>query len=335
MRRVLFISKSRAAASTRYRALQLLPLLEERGWAAEQRVAPKTMAGRAAMLRAASRAGVVVVLRRTFTPPMRLALRRAARRLVFDFDDAIYTTADGPSRSRCRRFAAMLNRCDQVWAGNQTLAEAAREHQSNVTVHPTCLDPAPYLADAPASCRTWEAEPHGPGVTLVWIGSSSTRPYLESIFTPLAEAAGRVGRLRLRVVADFAPPQQPPLEIQPVTWSREIEAAALRSSDIGVAPLPKDPWTRGKCGFKVLQYMAAGLPVIASPVGVNADLVTDGETGLHAASDAQWIDAVTQLASDKAKREAMGAAGQRAMLQRYTIDHAADRAAASLDALCG
>lgn len=333
MHRVMFCSKSDEAASTRYRALQLLPLLAERGWEAEHRVAGKTARQRVALLRRASEVDAVVVLRRTFTPAMRWAIRRAARRLVFDFDDAIYTTAHGSSRSRGRRFAAILRRCDEVWAGNETLAEAACGRRANVRVHPTCLDPHPYLDDDSASGIGSDADSHV-GVTLVWIGSSSTRPYLEGLLPALGEAAKHVDKLKLKVVADFAPHAEGPLEIEPVAWSSEVEAPALRSSDVGLAPLPDDPWTRGKCGFKVLQYMAAGLPVIASPVGVQTELVTENETGLHADTDAAWIDGVHRLASDPTKRAAMGLAGRRAMLERYTMQHAADRVARALDALC-
>jgi glycosyltransferase involved in cell wall biosynthesis len=125
------------------------------------------------------------------------------------------------------------------------------------------------------------------------------------------EALGRaMPEARLRIVADAAI-EVPGLRVENVPWSLESESRLLAESDIGLAPLPDTPYTRGKCGLKVLEYMAAGLPVVASPVGVNGDYVVPETTGVWATTSEEWIEAVRRLAGDAALRERMGRAGRR------------------------
>jgi glycosyltransferase involved in cell wall biosynthesis len=115
--------------------------------------------------------------------------------------------------------------------------------------------------------------------------------------------------MTLRIIAD-AELAVPGLTVENVAWSRESEARLLSDSDVGLAPLPDTPFTRGKCGFKILQYMAAALPVVASPVGVNADYVRDGASGFHARDVAEWVGAVRKLAADASLRERLGGTGR-------------------------
>jgi glycosyltransferase involved in cell wall biosynthesis len=109
------------------------------------------------------------------------------------------------------------------------------------------------------------------------------------------------------------------------TWSADSEAASLCQGDIGIAPTPTDRWTLGKCGFKIVQYMAAGLPVIASPVGANAELVRAGETGLIPSTIDDWPRAVAALATDPALRARMGAAGRELVEKEYNLERVADQ----------
>src|SRR5262249_1021600 len=137
----------------------------------------------------------------------------------------------------------------------------------------------------------------GPGVELVWIGSASTLRGLEAI-RPVLDALGQHGPgLRLKLVCDrFLTFQHLPVVRCP--WSEAGEAGALAEADIGISWIPDDLWSRGKCGLKILQYMAAGLPVVANPVGIQAELVEPDKTGFLAQTPAQWLDAVNRLAHD-------------------------------------
>ncbi len=157
------------------------------------------------------------------------------------------------------------------------------------------------------------------GCLLVWVGSSSTLQGLER-FAPTLSAIGRaVPGTRLKLVCDrFA--EFPGLPVEQCVWSEATEAEEIAASDVGIGWVPDDPWSRGKCGLKVLQYQAAGLPVVANAVGVQADFVRDGETGFQATTTEEWVNAIRALAQDPALRQRLGAAGLRQVEARYSVE---------------
>lgn len=310
MKRILFLSKGSDSPSTQYRAIQFFPALRQAGFDPVHH----TMAGSAVQyiraLAQARQAHIVVVLRKTFPPPLLWLLRRCARRLVFDFDDAIFANSDGtPSATRMRRFSAIAAVCDHVLAGNAFLASRASPHCAAVTVIPTCIDTAKY--DTPT-------EKPGNEIDLVWIGSTSTRKYLAEATPALGLAARHTKNLKLKIIADFDLPSAD-IETIPVRWTADGEAAALRSSHIGIAPMADNDWTRGKCALKVLQYMAAGLPVVSSRAGVNAEVVQDGETGFFAQTPDEWSKRIAELAASAELRQQFGDAGRKLVDQRYAM----------------
>jgi glycosyltransferase involved in cell wall biosynthesis len=217
-----------------------------------------------------------------------------------------------------RRFAATVRAADAVIAGNAFLQEEARRWTDAGRVHvvPTCVDPARYPL----------AEHHraGDGVQLVWIGSSSTLRGLETIRPLLEEIGRRCPGLCLKLICDrFLELQRLPVRACP--WSEAGEATELAAADIGISWVPDDPWSRGKCGLKVLQYMAAGLPVVANPVGVQAELVRHGETGFLVETPEGWAAALGRLARDPALRRRFGAAGRRRLEKEYSVAAGAAR----------
>lgn len=309
--RLLFVSKGEDSSSTRYRALQFFPLWRAAGFEPSHVSASGGLRATLDMLRQAARADVVIVLRKTFPYPLLRALRRVSRRLAFDFDDAIFCNTDGtPSRTRMARFAAMARACDQVFAGNGFLAGRAAAFNPAVTLIPTCVDTARYRI---------EADKPEDSVDLVWIGSSSTRKYLVEALPWLAAAAERVPGLRLKIIADFALPECG-IATLPVAWQAGTEARELASSHIGIAPMRDDDWSRGKCALKVLQYMAAGLPVVSSNAGANAEVIAEGANGYLVSSPAEWAERIDRLAKDAALRRRMGAEGRRRVEAGYAID---------------
>jgi glycosyltransferase involved in cell wall biosynthesis len=147
-------------------------------------------------------------------------------------------------------------------------------------------------------------------VRLAWIGAHTTLKYLRGIRPALEEVGRRFGNVALRTICDgFLDLHS--MKVENRHWSRQSEAMDLATSDIGLAPLPDNSFTRGKCGFKILQYQAAGLPVVASPVGVNKDYVVDGVTGFLAAEPSQWVNALDLLIRDANLRKTLGQAGRR------------------------
>lgn len=320
-RSVLFVSKGEQSSSTRYRALNYFELFRSHGWMPFHLTDDKTFSGHRSILRAAAKSDAVVVLRRAASGLYGLRLRQVSRRLVFDFDDAIFVPRSGRFSRRPARFRQMVRRCDHVWAGNSYLAAEARRFNGNVSVVPTSIEIGRYRPAGDKPQRD---------TVLVWIGSRSTRKYLFDILPTLETACERTPGLRLKVIADFEL-QSDVLPIDNIPWSQATETTELANSSIGIAPMRNDPWTRGKCGLKVLQYMASGLPVITSPYGVNRDLVAAGVTGFHAASGEEWVTAIETLAGDPALATDMGAAGRQRCEAEYTLQQTFETMLHTLD----
>lgn len=321
---ILFISKGESRASTRYRALDYFPLFENAGWKTRHRSAPRSLTDRLALLKAARLADVVVVLRKPFAGPYRGMLRRAARRLVFDLDDAIFLNDDGePSGMRMRRFSSMARHCDLMWAGNAYLVDSCRPFNDRVLLAPTSIAPDKYDG---------QAEKPADSIDLVWIGSRSTRKYIDELLPTLEKAASRIDGLRLKIIADFEVSSDR-LDTLAIPWSAETEAKDIASSHIGLAPLLDDPWTRGKCGLKTLQYMAAGLPVVASASGVHPEMIRNEQTGWLVDSPEEWIEALVRLSSDGDLRRKMGQSGRTRVIEHYSLEATFERLMASLESL--
>ncbi len=324
MPEILFLHKGLHAASTRYRALQYFDGLSEAGWHPREMKVSGSVARYIAAIKAARKADVVVVLKKPFRPVFRWLLRRVSRKLVFDFDDAIYVRDSGEANARRYfQFRKMLSQCDDVWAGNAQLLSSAAPFAGNHCLIPTTLPQAKY-----------DLEPEKPAgsIDLVWIGGSASRPWLESIFSTLEQGALQIPGLRLIIIADFTL-ESSVLEVLAVPWSEAGEAKALADGHIGIAPLPDNAFTRGKCGLKTLQYMAAGLPVIASSTGVQSDMVISGKTGFLADSEQAWLSALSHLAADEELRNKMGQTGRTICAQHYFIETGCVKILQRLDAL--
>jgi glycosyltransferase involved in cell wall biosynthesis len=233
---------------------------------------------------------------------------------VLDYDDATFHRYD-LHHSRLvrallsRRLVPLLRSARLVTAGNAYLADYARgAGAQDVRELPTVVDTGRYAV---------AAEPAGEELRVGWIGSPSTAHYLGLVFEPLRRLA-RERPLRLVVIGarDLACTDVP-LEIH--DWSADTEATLLGSLHIGIMPLTDGPWERGKCGYKLIQYMACGRPVIASPVGVNDEIVTP-DVGLLAADDAQWLSALRRLGADAALRYRLGSAGRALVERGYSLE---------------
>jgi glycosyltransferase involved in cell wall biosynthesis len=194
-----------------------------------------------------------------------------------------------------------------VTAGNAVLAERARAAGGQCVVVPTPVDATAYPARPP--------QPRS-GRVLVWVGMPGNVQYLAALRPVLARLAERVPGLTLRIVSSVFPDWDD-VRVERVAWSPAVEKEALVSADIGLMPLADDEFTRGKCAFKLLQYMAAGLPCVASPVGANREVLQDGRSGFLAATPDDWTRALSKLLADGALRESLGACGRERVLARY------------------
>lgn len=234
------------------------------------------------------------------------------RPTLLEFDDAIYLTFG--HEAKLRRLCALAS-C--VLVGNRFLAEFAEQTARHVRVVPTTVD-VPRYDEALAAQRARRDAGADSPLRVGWVGLRYNFGYLASLAAPLAD----LGRpAELRVISSGLPDPEPfgdvPLVARP--WSEAGEAGEIAACDLGVMPLPDTPWARGKCALKILQYMAAGVPVVASPVGVNADIVRHGENGLLAADEAGWRDALGALAADPDLRARLGEAGRRTVEADFSL----------------
>jgi glycosyltransferase involved in cell wall biosynthesis len=304
--------------SFRHRMRSLIGTLEAAGWQVLPERFPSGRYGlrtweRRSLLREAD----IVVLHQIKLSAMEASLFAAfSRRRVFDVDDAIYVRkprrlgeAADDSPWRKRKFAATCRWVDVVAAGNDVLADVARASAQAIAILPTSIDTAVYRP----TTATDEDPP-----TIVWIGSPENLVYLEMIRPALARLTGRYPTLRMRVICSRFP-DWPEINVEKIAWSSATEAEALATAHIGVMPLTDDEWARGKCAFKLLQYMAAALPCVASPVGANTEAVIDGVNGFHARTADEWERSLESLIQSPELRSRFGASGHAHVESRYAM----------------
>lgn len=234
-------------------------------------------------------------------------------RYVVDYDDAIfhnYDLSQNPIKSFFAKKIDEVMRCSSlVVCGNEYLADRARSAGArNVEIIPTVIDLDTYTVA--------ESRPSGRPIIVGWVGSPSTVKYL-NLVVPVLNKLAEEFPIRLCVVgAQFASPE---LDIECRAWSEESEVSEIQNFDIGIMPLVDSPWERGKCGYKLIQYMACGLPVVASPVGVNQQIVNHGVNGYLASTAESWRNAFRMLFVDDVSRRIMGAQGRRDVEQKYCL----------------
>jgi len=332
------------SASERYRIYQYLPYLQRAGFRCTVRpfatrglhraiqteqLGPKLLytpvcyLRRALDLTAIPHYDALVIHRGVFPllwPALEKMFVRRHPKVVFDFDDAIYV---GHQDTAVRKYPwiyklkygpgvnEVLRRCAHVVAGNPTLAEHALRFNSRVSVIPTVVDLERYVYRPPR-------EENGV-LTIGWAGSRSTSPYLleiESALRRLSEA--HPGKIRFRF---YGHPQGkldlPDFESLPFSLAAEIED--LRSMDIGIMPVPDNEWTRGKCAFKAIQYMALGIPVVATPVGMTTEVVQHNVNGFWAGKPEEWFEALDRLVGDAALRRRFAEEGRKTVETRYSL----------------
>jgi len=240
-------------------------------------------------------------------------LSRSRIPIVYDFDDAIWqrnsSEANRPLQFlKCPgKIATIIRLSRQVIAGNGYLRDYALQHNPRVTVIPTPVDTDHFQPASRAG---------GEGVTLGWIGSHSSAPYLRML-DPVLPYLARQYDFRLKVVGGEYYNAHP--SVSNHEWRLDREVVDLQSFDIGLMPMPDNQWTRGKCAFKALQYMAVGIPVVCSPVGMNSEVVQDGVNGFLADSEVEWFERLSMLIEDRGLREAMGQRGRAIVENCYSV----------------
>jgi glycosyltransferase involved in cell wall biosynthesis len=307
-------------ASTRIRLIQMAPHLEARGFDCRVLAYPRDDRARGELRESLAPGDVVLIYRTQPTPSETRFWRALPAPRIYDFDDAVMLGRHRGLRgvwTRCRRragFARALASVNAATCGNAFLAAQCGEL-------PTAIIPSAVPLDVPTHVPRADARPFRVG----WVGKNTNLRYVHELGPALAELAQTIP---LEIVcvsnADLA---LPGCAVVNERWTREGEAALVARFDVGIMPLAIDePWSRGKCAYKLLQYMAAGVPAVGSDVGMNADLIESGRNGLLARSPRDWREALTSLANDPALRDRIGRAGRETALA-YGYSPIADRLA--------
>lgn len=335
--KIFFLTKyARNGASSRYRSFQYLPIIGKHGMEFDlstlfneeylikkykNKRAPffltlRLIIRRISSILRASNYSVVVIeyeLIPFFPAIFEWLLRFRGCKLIVDYDDAIFHRYDVHKFLIVRIFLknkihSVMRSANIVVVGNKYLADYANSAGSKqVELIPTVVDLSKY----PVIKSNFQSNVFNIG----WIGSPSTTKYIYSIAPALAQMCKNDNVVVTLIGAESI--ELPGVSLRIIPWSQKTEFEWLSSFDVGIMPLPDEPWARGKCGFKLIQYMASGLPVIASSIGVNKEIIDDGVNGFLSDSNEQWIDAFEKLYKNEDMRAKMGAVGRKLIESKY------------------
>jgi len=248
-------------------------------------------------------------------------LRRLNERLIFDFDDAIMYPQYDPARpatgssdrkgtSRYRNFSRLVRNSRAVIAGNPFLQKEAQKFNQQVYLLPTPIDTDSYRPVHPS-------REQGDRIIVGWYGSPGNIGYLLLLADVWREISERYPRVWLKIISQRFPPM-PAVRTLTTYWREEEEMAELGSFDIGVMPLGDDPWSQGKCGYKLLKYMALGIPTISTATEATRYLIRDGREGYLVEEPGEWLERLARLIEDQGLRREMGGAARRRVEQSFS-----------------
>lgn len=245
--------------------------------------------------------------------------RLFGKKVIYDFDDAIWLT-DKSNESLLGRSLRWRSKVSSIckWSykiscGNEFLGQYAARFNDNSVLNPTTID-----TETLHNPILYNVQKNQTRVVIGWTGSHSTLKYLNLVEPALQQIQGKFPHVDVMVIAN----KEPSIDLKRlrfIKWSKESEIADLLTFDIGIMPLPDDQWSKGKCGFKALQYMALEIPAVVSPVGVNCKIIKHGINGYLCSSDDDWIMVLEKLIIDGEHRKRIGAAGRQTIIQAYSV----------------
>lgn len=268
----------------------------------------------------ASQYDIIYIQREAFMTGSTYFERRFAKskaKVIFDFDDSIWLSNVSDANKKFNwlknsgKTSDIIGVSDLIFAGNQYLADYASQFNQNIEIIPTTIDTEEYQR------RNIPNEDER--VCIGWSGSITTIQHFEYALPFLRKIKEKFGdKVKFKAVGDGNYKNEE-LGIQGLPWRKDTELDDLSSFDIGIMPLPDDEWAKGKCGLKGLQYMALEIPTLMSPVGVNAEIIQDGENGFLATETDEWVEKIARLVESKELREEMGKAARKTVLEKYSV----------------
>lgn len=279
----------------------------------------------------------IVFIQKVLLPRVYLRLLRLLKKkIVFDFDDSIYLTQQAATDNsgssiknliEKRLFSHTIMSSDLIIVENNYTKKYTERYNSNIIIITGPIDTDRYT---PASNAASKGDPGR--ICIGWIGTPANTPYLEPLFPVFRRLYRQYPDVYFKTIGALSL-DLPDINLQQVIWNLETEVHEFREFDIGIMPLPDDEWSRSKGGYKLLQYMAIGIPSVASPVGINAGIIRNGENGFLAGDEDEWYESLSFLIVNADRRKAMGAQARKIAEQEYSFDIAAPRLIESLSAL--
>jgi glycosyltransferase involved in cell wall biosynthesis len=313
MNKVLFICQDERLPSSRIRILNLLTEIRKEGVHATVVGYPKSFIERIRLLRNAGEFDIVYLQKKLLSPPEVKILRQYARKIFFDFDDAIYcrndTEKDLESKLRDMKFKYIVHNADLVVAGNSVLADYARRFSRNVIIIPSAVE----TRNIPLKDYTAVHE----DTIIGWVGGRGNLHHLEML-SPVLKELSSGHSIQVNVLCDTAI-DIPSVKVRNISWNLETQEEEIALFDIGVMPLPDNRWTRGKCGYKAIQYMAAAVPPVISDVGSNRDILDHNREGFLVPSIEGFYGTLKLLVEDKNRREKIGLNARKKAEERFSV----------------
>ena len=313
VRRVLFLIQDEKMPSSRVRVLNLLPELEKEGIHGHVMTYPRKIGGKLRLMRKCMQFDITFLQKKLPSPLDVILMRRFSRKLVFDFDDAIYYRHDAQavleSSTRHQKFKFLVKRVDLVIAGNRVLSDYSGQLNKNIVIVPSAVE----TRNIPVKDYSLTSEK----VVIGWVGGGVNLHHLKEL-SPVFQRLSKEYPVELRVLSDRAI-DIPAVDVKFIPWRLDIQEREIALFDIGVMPLPLNRHSEGKCGYKALQYMAAAVPPVVSDVGVNSDIVGHGNEGLVAKTNDEFYEALKLLIENRSLRQEMGIKARRKVESLYSV----------------
>lgn len=249
-------------------------------------------------------------------------IKKSGTKIIYDFDDAIWLEDLNPNQGIFNKLktpgkvSKLIELSHRTIVGNEYLASYARLFNQNISIIPSTVDFDKYVS---------LQSPNSDSICIGWTGSFSTLKHFESVIEALEGIHQQFKEKVIFKVIGVPEYQTDKIPIQSIPWSSESEVEDLAELDIGIMPLPDNEWTRGKCAMKGLQYMALGIPTIMSPVGINKEIIHEGENGMLAESTDEWVEKLSLLIEDSALREKLGKSGKQTVFENFSVQANKDK----------
>lgn len=323
--KIAFLIRPDNHPASRYRVEQYIPFLEENNVNTRLIAFPKSTFAWFKLIKELNGTDIVFVQKKKIKNFWLTRIKRAGAKIIYDVDDAImfnsprHESPDSPVRMR--RYIKMVENCDAIITGNSYLKFITEEYTPQISILSLSMDMKkyklkPYKSDDELRKNS---DNQNNQIILGWIGGTKSLFFVEKLMPVLENLAEQFPNLALKIVCDKFP-ESSKITIIKKQWKEEDEADDIQSFDIGISILTDDPWSKGKCGTKLLQYMAVGVPAIASPVGVHNEIIEEGVNGFLAKSDEEWSEKISLLVKDSILRKTIGLTGREIVKENYSLD---------------